>query len=189
LIIGLSGYKGCGKDTVAAYLVEKYAFERVAFADKLKEAVAALWDIERDFIDILKDYPNATVSINVDDHIVYKRSGRGYEPLTWREHLQRFGTEMGRNVLGTDIWVDLALPMMSKFHTQPRVVTDVRFENERERIREFGGYLVWIDRPGCESDGHISERNWLDDSEYEIMNDGTLDDLYQKVEDMLHAIV
>jgi hypothetical protein len=41
-IIGLSGYAQCGKDAVAAYLVERYGFERRGFADKMREAVYAL---------------------------------------------------------------------------------------------------------------------------------------------------
>ena len=41
MIIGLTGYKGSGKDTAASHLVEKYGFTRVAFADKLKKSAAA----------------------------------------------------------------------------------------------------------------------------------------------------
>ncbi len=39
----LIGKAGAGKDTVADYLVEKYGFQRYAFADKLKEIVKDLW--------------------------------------------------------------------------------------------------------------------------------------------------
>src|SRR4051812_5088987 len=45
MIIGLTGSKGSGKDTIAAYLIKEYRFERRAFADPMKKSVAALFDI------------------------------------------------------------------------------------------------------------------------------------------------
>ena len=37
MIIALTGKKGCGKDTIANYLVEKYGFINYGFADPIKE--------------------------------------------------------------------------------------------------------------------------------------------------------
>ena len=37
MIIALTGKKGCGKDTVANYLCEKYGFVNYGFADPIKE--------------------------------------------------------------------------------------------------------------------------------------------------------
>lgn len=45
MILLLNGYRGSGKDEAAAYLVDKYGFERKAFADPLKEITAEAYDI------------------------------------------------------------------------------------------------------------------------------------------------
>lgn len=50
-VVAVSGWKGSGKDLVAEYLVEKYGFQRVAFADPLKDTVATQFNIERKSID------------------------------------------------------------------------------------------------------------------------------------------
>lgn len=51
MIIGVSGFKSSGKDTVANYLVEKYNFKRISFADPLKDMVAELFDVDRRDLD------------------------------------------------------------------------------------------------------------------------------------------
>lgn len=49
MLIGLSGKMQVGKDTVAHYLMLKYGFRRLAFADYLKQAAVALgWDGKKD---------------------------------------------------------------------------------------------------------------------------------------------
>jgi hypothetical protein len=51
VVIALSGWKGAGKDTVADYLVRKYGCIKVSFADKLKDLVAKLYGVPRDYFD------------------------------------------------------------------------------------------------------------------------------------------
>lgn len=50
-VLALSGFKGSGKDTVAEYLVKKYGFERISFADPLKNMVAENFHIARESLD------------------------------------------------------------------------------------------------------------------------------------------
>lgn len=48
LVVGISGRKGSGKDTIGAHLVSKYDFKRVAFADSLKDACADIFGFTHD---------------------------------------------------------------------------------------------------------------------------------------------
>lgn len=51
MIIALSGWAGSGKDTVADYLINKYSYTRVSFADTLKDATSKTFQIPRDHFD------------------------------------------------------------------------------------------------------------------------------------------
>lgn len=174
-IIGIGGFAGAGKDEAAKVLVEEFGYSRIAFADVLRDMAYAL------------------------DPDVYVEMGQegGWKPLTkvvddfgWdraknefpsvRRILQRLGTEAGRDILGENIWVDTA------FKNAPPgdiVVTDVRFQNELDSIKQRGGTTVYVLRPGVgPRNSHPSETSITkDDFDVVINNDGSLDDLVEKM--------
>lgn len=195
MIIGLTGKRLSGKDTAGKYLVENHGFERIAFADKLKEGVAALFDITASQVNDMKTENNVFVAIGYKNRPIHPETEQPsamWSPsveYTWIEFLQRFGTEMGRKVWGWDFWVDMALPP----HQNTRrniVVTDVRFENEAKRIVDLGGVIIRLTRPLVDErhDGHESEFGIPDGLvTYEIFND-VLGDLYTDLEEILEDI-
>lgn len=148
-LIGFTGCKGVGKSTAGEFLVHE-GFKQTGFADKLKEAVANLFDIELKMVEHLK-FQDSVGSIG---SVLLQINNVTEYDYSWREFLQRFGTEMGRETFGWDFWVDLALP---DFPVVDTVFTDVRFDNEAARIMRFGGSVYEITRPGHEPDGHASE--------------------------------
>jgi hypothetical protein len=183
MIIGFTGVKGSGKDTCGQFLVETYEFTRVAFADRLKEAVAILFDISVENVDDYKDdaggtLPRVQVILDIASKVTLHPSIEYV--YSWREFLQRFGTEMGRNTFGKNFWIDQWENYLyqNSIRDDNIVVTDVRFQNEVERIQTMGGTIVEVTRPGYEPDGHESEHplpRMLIDSQIE--NNGTIDDL------------
>jgi hypothetical protein len=50
-ILALSGWKGSGKDTCADYLVSRYGYKRLSFADKMKDDAAVKWNVPREWFD------------------------------------------------------------------------------------------------------------------------------------------
>ena len=50
-IVWLSGWAGAGKDTIAAILCKKYDYQRIAFADSLKDIVAKKYNFQRGLCD------------------------------------------------------------------------------------------------------------------------------------------
>lgn len=178
-LVGLMGKKRSGKDSFAATLVQERGFERFAFADPLKEAALALdpfigskWDgfwHGRD-VDDVDDVPRLSDLVESE----------GWEAAKeWpevRRILQNFG--VGIRAIDEDFWLRTTLTRALDARN-PAVITDVRFPNEADAIRENGGTLVRIFRPGLDSsDSHASETA-LDDYEPDVtvMNVGTLDEL------------
>src|SRR5215471_10050535 len=188
MIIGLCGLKQSGKDTVAAYLVKNHGFERKAFADPLKRSVAALFDIPFSEIDKLKNDEEILVGIGKIGEPEYDQwiQFMGTRAMSFRELLQRYGTEAHRDVFGDCFWVDITLPVQGFYPGRAIVVTDVRFREEAERVQFLGGRIIYVQRDEAalvEKDQHRSEdidfANLIDGS---ISNNGTLEELYNAVE-------
>lgn len=165
MIIGVMGQKGSGKDTVGAYLAQQYAFERIAFADKLKEMVRVLYGVE---------YKN----VNKEEFL----SKLG---MTRRELWQNVGV-MLRGVY-EDTWVHAAFHSTDLSHNY--VVTDVRFLNEVAYIRNLpvDSFLLRLDRGGLEdADAHVSEHEWRGAPfDFMVPNDRSLDALYGRLDGIM----
>ena len=176
--IGLVGRARSGKDTVALHLIEKHGYTRVAFADRMRDAVEAL---------------NPVIRIDADGLIYTLAQGLkmyGWEGLKTyspdiRGYLQRMGTEVGRYMFGEDFWVEQALRVSEAYE---RVVfSDVRYPNEAERIRKEGGVLWRVEREGIEkSDEHTSE-SLIETIKVDsvVKNNGTIEELFAKVDKLM----
>lgn len=176
-VIGLSGYAQSGKDTAYSLLATD-GWERASFADKLREALYAL---------------NPAIAGNVNGggwrvaEVVraygWEKAKTSYAEV--RELLQRLGTEVGRDILGPDVWVDLAMAELTDGGRY--VFTDARFPNEAEAVVKAGGRVIRIDRPGCGPvNGHPSETA-LDDFPFSarVLNDGTLGDFAARLHEAI----
>ena len=141
MIIGVCGFIGSGKDTVADYLVNFHEFRRESFASTLKDAVANVFGWDRTMLE-----------------------GRTAQAREWREQvdpwwakrldmptltprwvLQYWGTEVCRKSFHDDIWI---ASLENKLrHSQDHVViSDCRFPNEIASIRNVGGKIIWVQR-------------------------------------------
>lgn len=177
MIIGLSGYARTGKDTVANYLVDNYGFTKVSFAQPMRDALYALNPrvnfSEYDEMQRLRDVIDAHGWDN------YKETEYGTEI---RELMQRLGTEVGREQFGQNFWVDQAMKLVAQ-HDKV-VLSDVRFPNEQEAIRNAGG-LVWrIHREGVQAaNGHASETA-LDNvhPDLNLMNNEDVESLHRTID-------
>ncbi|MFF1701288.1 hypothetical protein [Streptomyces sp. NPDC058252] len=171
--VGLHGYAGVGKDTVAEILAE-YGYNRVAFADVLREALYVLNPI------ILTDRDGDYVRVqDIVDSIGWDKAKRSFEEI--RRMLQVLGTEVGRQMISQDVWVNAAF---KKLDADKRYVfTDVRFENEHHAIDSRLGLLIKISRPGVGPVNDHKSENGLPDLWFDaqIVNDGTVKDLHTKV--------
>ena len=172
LLIGLGGKAGAGKSTAAAYL-KQYGFQEMAFADSLKEAAAALFDLNHEQVHgSLKEVPAVRIG------------------KTPRRIMQEFGDAC------RSVWQEVFISCLRRrlFRFEGRVVvSDVRFLNEAKALEQLGAMLIRIDRPGLEETsgipGHASEHEldgWNGWSTV-ICNDGHRYDLYVKLGRLLSA--
>jgi hypothetical protein len=163
MIIGLTGYAQSGKDTVANILVEKYGFERIAFADPIRDM---LFEMNPNYNDTLLQ--QAITSQGWDE--IKKNS-------IVRRMLQNLGVG-ARKVLGEDVWIIAALRKINDVNKH-YVITDVRFENEAAIIKQLNGELWRVIRPGVEAvNNHISEHEMNGyNVDRELHNGGTLEEL------------
>ncbi|MFG1370674.1 deoxynucleotide monophosphate kinase [Xanthobacter oligotrophicus] len=146
MLIGFAGRAGAGKTTAARHLIERHGFERVRFAGPLKEMMRALGCTEDEIDGTRKEVPCDLLG------------GR-----TPRQAMQWLGTEWGREMIAPDLWTRAwAYAAAGK----PKVVVDdVRFPNEVEAIRAFGGVVIEITTAAAANPStlqHVSERGLLD---------------------------
>jgi len=141
MIIGICGLIGSGKDTIADYLVTKYNFKKLSFADKLKDSVGTMFDWDRELLDGKTDESRAWRE--KEDPYWSKELGKSITP---RLVLQKFGTECMRDGFYDGIWVSLTKKKLLDNPDTKWVIPDVRFENEANMIKEIGGEVWWVQR-------------------------------------------
>lgn len=147
-LIGLTGHKGSGKDTAAAALMP-LGYTNLKFATPLKEMTRALFRS--------LGIPLEQIDRMVEGDMKECRSVRlpGHTP---RYVMQTLGTEWGRDCMGEDFWVNVARARAA-YHPGRRLFSDVRFRNEAQMIRDLGGVIIKIERPGLDIDlSHPSEQ-------------------------------
>lgn len=173
MIIGLTGYAQSGKDTVANILVERYGFTRVAFADKIREL---LYESNPMYDSIVGEPLFVKAKVDRD----------GWEEAKKSPHIRRLLQTSGvaaRKVFGDDFWITEVLKNIDL--SDDIVITDVRFENEADSIKQWGKFSnidaqIWrIKRLGIEAvNGHVSEHE-MDGYKVDqiFINNSTVDDL------------
>ena len=177
MLVGICGKAGSGKDTIGDYLIKEYGFKKISLADPIKRLVKDIFAL--------------------DDHTVYDRVARE-EPLerwdgwTVRELLQYIGTELFRENIDSAIWVKSLWYKIQDDKENDYVVSDLRFPNElqffRDKAEEGEFIAIKVVREGCVGrvglKGHASEAYDLE-GDFEVLNNGTMEQLYNKIDCVL----
>ncbi|MEE1835768.1 deoxynucleotide monophosphate kinase family protein [Streptomyces sp. SP17KL33] len=177
--IALMGRARSGKDTIAERLVKEHGYERVAFADPLKEMALQ--------IDPLIPTMDG---IHVRLRALVRDTGWEYAKDHYPE-VRRLLQYVGQSVRAhsyEDFWRDLAMRKVSAAIAadRPVVVTDCRYLNEAQTLSAARFLMVRVIRPGGvdpRTSSHESERalaGFLPDSV--IRNDGTVADLWERAD-------
>lgn len=203
MILGICGWAGAGKDTIADYLVNFHEFRRTSFAASLKDAISSIFGWDRELLEGRSKKARAWRE-TVDP---WWSERLGIPNLTPRWILQHWGTEVCRIGFHNEIWIASVENKLR--HTSDNIViSDCRFPNEIESIKKAGGRIIWIQRGNMPewyqtaiiaNSGDIVAQHVLEDlkihrsetawvgSEFDIIipNNSTIDDLYSKVKSLL----
>lgn len=144
MIIGLSGKKQHGKSTIAKYLVEQYKFTEVSWAEPLKEIVGKQ----------LFGFTHNQIYDDKEKEIIDQEW-----KMSPRKALQIVGTECFRREVCDDFWVKLGIRKINQIGLNSNiVVSDCRFLNEVEALRNIGGKIIRVLKLGTkDTDTHASE--------------------------------
>jgi hypothetical protein len=171
-LIGISGKKRCGKDTVADILLNIIPRScKKSFAYELKLEIAQATGFSVSYIDSHKD--------------------------NFRLILQGWGTDFRRRIYGEDYWVkrldetikqcEIPDEICESFYIKERtyIIPDVRFPNEYDYIKSHNGIMLRVIRHNEVTDLHASECA-LDNHTFDhiIYNFGTEQQLREQVENL-----
>ena len=203
-LLGFGGLLESGKDAVSDHLVTNNGFTKVSMSDPIDLCVLAVNPIvfgEAKQYGLLSRLWRAL--LRKQPEIVYTRYREIHDRLGYveakripevRALLQRVGKEMGRDIIDIDIWTNLVrrtvVALLEDGH--PVCISGIRFVEEQIMVKELGGQLIWVDRPGHKSAAvattaaHATEVQFADfDQDLVLVNDGTLVELHDKAEGLV----
>jgi hypothetical protein len=209
MIIGVCGFIGSGKDTIADYLVNIHQFRRESFANSLKDAVANVFGWDREMLE-----GRTRQSREWREQVDPWWAERLNMPnLTPRWILQYWGTEVCRRAFHDDIWI-AALENKLRNSQDDIVISDCRFPNEIKSIQNAGGKVIrvvrgpepeWYNSAVSVNRGpngnstwaiskaklerlqvHASESSWVG-TKFDVVvdNNSTMDHLFSQINDLV----
>ena len=215
-LIGISGKIGSGKDTVGNIIqmltqgidsntqiteyvngtnITGFDYQIKKFADTIKDTVCMWIGCTREQLEDQefkqKELGEEWWYCVADDgsYIPYEQNLHKNKvvnlvKLTPRKLLQLLGTECGRQIIHPNIWVNSLFADYKKDSNW--IITDVRFTNEAQAIKDKGGIMIRINRPLYRLDDQHPSETALDNYnfDYVIENEGNIDELVQKIKQL-----
>ncbi len=199
--IALIGLIGSGKGTTSDYLTQKYKYETYSFAGPVKDVLSTVFGWDRALLE--GDTKESRLFRDTVD--VWWSDNLGIPHFTPRIAMQLVGTEMFRGIINDNIWV---LNLLKRIENKDMViVSDARFPNEIESLRNDGFTLIRVDgrdkpewyeiaklaNSGCAEaleimkttykSVHISEWAWIGtEVDHVLKNDSGINDLYNLID-------
>lgn len=205
-LVGVVGFQSSGKDTIGRFLIEKHNFQKDSFAKPLKDACAAIFGWSRE---LMEGQSHTSRAWREEEDSFWSEVFQHSVSPRWA--MQYVGTNIMREHIHPDIWVlSMKRRVQDKLsNNQKIVITDCRFPNEIQAIRDLGGIIIrvirgkepeWIEDAllanNSDQDAinrmhtkwkiHESEWSWIGQHfDYVIHNNGDIDNLKLTINSLL----
>lgn len=196
MLIGLVGVAGSGKDSCASML-QPLGFVQLAFADPLRDEVAAAFGIDaRTLADpVLKHTALAGLAVvnSADSDFIVRMEALGQDlqaPRSARWLMQQWGTEY-RRAQHAAYWIDRLVARVAHLRAagcHRLCISDVRMPDEADCVIVLGGYLVRVQRADAQAHMDAEARRHTSEQfasraqvQATVVNDGSLHDLAREV--------
>lgn len=167
-----------GKSTACQLLQKRYLTQRLSFAAPLKDMLRVLME-------------HCLLSEEEVERCFHHSKEDPIAPLhkSYRYLARTLGTEWGREVVSSTMWVDIMESKIKRYSGWPGgiCIDDMRFQNELEMLQRNGFKIIQIIRDtdrDPSQDQHVSDTalKSFTDFDYVIHNNGTLLDLRKQLE-------
>ena len=175
-VVGLMGYAGSGKSTVANILRERYGYKGPHIKAPLAGMARSLLEDFGIRPTMILRYLDGDLKREVIPEI--GRSGT--------EIQQFLGSQFGRDFCRPDLWLECWVRSCDAILSAGgRVVQEsVRYANEADAVRARGGIIVEVRRPGVGPINNHSSESLPTDPDIVIRNNGTISDLRVAVDEI-----
>lgn len=185
-IVAFLGPKRVGKDTSADFLVHKYGYQKYALADPMKKAVQLLfnfsdeqlWGDEKEILDPFWQVTPREIMQFIGIDVLFNELGDRFPHLS--------------KVNGKSFYIYSLETCIQKSPDDLFVISDLRMQEDVTALKKMGAVIIRIERPGLNSiDSHISEEgvNAVTGYDYTLINDGTLEELEEKINQVFKNIL
>lgn len=177
MIIGLTGVKGAGKDEAAKVLD---GFENLKMAGGLKEMLRAFLRYQGNGESYIERLVEGDLKEESSIYLGDKSP---------REFMQLLGTEFGRNLIDSNLWINSTMEKSGSFEKVK--FTDIRFANEHQAIKDAGGATIRIERDTKQDENsmHASELEIMDlPVDFVIKNNGSIEELHSEMRVVMDLI-
>jgi hypothetical protein len=188
-IIGVTGRKYSGKDTIANKILQSVMYDTDIYCFKygMANPARAIGEIlgftEEEMLDPeLKEQPSRELGI------IWRDFAKWFLNDMMKDELKKHWPHIDdgiwvrlaeRNILNESQWSDKNLA----------VISDIRFDVEAEFIKKYNGIIIHVRRPDEYIDTHVSESGiseaYID---YRVVNDGTIENLEEKIDVILDEL-
>ena len=142
-IIAITGSAGSGKDSFANIVIKnsKEKWVKMPVASHLKDVAALLFGFDRAMLE--GDTIEHRAIREQPDEFWSKKMGKDFTP---RQALQILGTDLLRNQLHQNIWVDCLEKKLQTIDCNV-LITDCRFRNEIDMLKNLNADFVRMEFP------------------------------------------
>lgn len=186
MIIGIAGKAQAGKDTTARMLQILLSNPDISWDAYNESDICFMYDhFVVHYADLLKQVSQDMLNMPFEDfnNQEVKQTYIPWIEMSVREFLQRLGNAV-RDTIHPDFWINA----LFNTYNDDIIIADVRYPNEVQAIKDRGGKLIRIERPGAGAGNHISETALDNYTGWDIIIDnvGTLEDLFNVVKFHVH---